>query len=171
MSCSIKFPAAITRRGVLTAGAAGAAGAVTTLVGCGNDKPRPKASGQIDKVTYVTGFNITGQDSFVFAAIEHGWYREAGLQVTVVPGVGTGGNLLRLREGQRPVRGHRRHRRPTGDREGHVHRLPAVRRDLPAERVVHHGPARTDRPGTPHRQTVTVHVVRAGLRRCSDERG
>src|SRR5690348_12880797 len=88
--------APFARRGLLTAGVAGAA---VSLVGCGKDEPRQKAGGKVDEVTYVTGFNVTGQDSFVFAAIEHGWYREAGLAVKVVPGVGTGGNLLRLREG------------------------------------------------------------------------
>ena len=56
-------------------------------------------SGTVDEVTCVTGFNITGQDSFVFAAIDHGWYRDAGLNVKVVPGVGTRGNLQRLKEG------------------------------------------------------------------------
>jgi NitT/TauT family transport system substrate-binding protein len=83
-----------TRRALFSAGAISAA---ATLAGCGRDEP--KASAGVDDVTHVTGFNITGQDSFVFAAIENGWYREAGLNVTVVPGVGTRGNLLRLKEG------------------------------------------------------------------------
>jgi NitT/TauT family transport system substrate-binding protein len=89
--------ASLGRRKLLTAGAAGAA--ATLISGCNIDKPRPATSGNVEEVTYVTGFNITGQDSFVFAAIDKGWYGEAGLEVKVVPGVGTRGNLQRLREG------------------------------------------------------------------------
>jgi NitT/TauT family transport system substrate-binding protein len=84
----------LTRRAILTSGSLAVAG----LAGCG-DAEQPSRAAQVDEVTFVTGFNITGQDSFVFAAIEHGWYREAGLTVKVVPGVGTRGNLQRLREG------------------------------------------------------------------------
>jgi NitT/TauT family transport system substrate-binding protein len=83
-----------SRRAVLAAGAgAGAA----TVVGCGRDGPR--GGGKVDRVTHVTGFNVTGQDAFVFAAIEHGWYREANIEVDVVGGVGTRGNLQRLADG------------------------------------------------------------------------
>jgi NitT/TauT family transport system substrate-binding protein len=84
----------LTRRAMLTTGTLAAAG----LTGCGKD-PKPKATGKTDEVTYVTGFNITGQDSFVFSAIDTGWYRDAGITVTVVPGVGTRGNLQRLKDG------------------------------------------------------------------------
>ena len=84
---------ALTRRAMLTTGTLAVAG----LTGCG--KEAPKATGKMDEVTYVTGFNITGQDSFVFAAIDKGWYRDAGITVKVVPGVGTRGNLQRLKDG------------------------------------------------------------------------
>jgi NitT/TauT family transport system substrate-binding protein len=84
-----------TRRTVL-AGTLVATAATT--IGCGNDRPR--GADTLDKVNHVTGFNITGQDSFVYAAIEHGWYRDAGLEVTVVPGVGTRGNLQLLAAGK-----------------------------------------------------------------------
>jgi NitT/TauT family transport system substrate-binding protein len=81
----------LTRRGML------AGGTLAGLAACGDEKP--KTTGKVDEVTYVTGFNITGQDSFVFAAIDNGWYREAGITVKVVPGTGTRGNLQRLKEG------------------------------------------------------------------------
>ncbi|WP_204015510.1 ABC transporter substrate-binding protein, partial [Virgisporangium aurantiacum] len=84
----------LTRRAMLTTGTLAMAG----LAGCGKDN-KPKTAGKVDEVTYVTGFNITGQDSFVFAAIDKGWYRDAGITVTVVPGVGTRGNLQRLKDG------------------------------------------------------------------------
>lgn len=87
--------AALGRRSLLTAGAGAAA---ATLIGCGSDQPTRRPNG-VDEVTYVTGFNVTGQDAFVFATIEQGWYREAGITVKVVPGAGTRANLLNLREG------------------------------------------------------------------------
>ncbi|WP_203925737.1 ABC transporter substrate-binding protein [Virgisporangium ochraceum] len=82
----------LTRRSMLTN-----LGAAATLAGCGKEENRPKpGTGKVEDVTFVTGFNITGQDSYVFAAIENGFYRDAGLNVTVVPGVGTRGNLQYL---------------------------------------------------------------------------
>lgn len=83
----------LTRRAMMTSGSLAVAG----LAGCGREKP--KSDRTVDDVTFVTGFNVTGQDSFVFVAIENGYYREAGLNVTVVPGTGTRGNLQRLKEG------------------------------------------------------------------------
>jgi NitT/TauT family transport system substrate-binding protein len=83
-----------TRRSLLT----GTLGAATTLAACGREEPKP-AAGRVEEVTYVTGFNVTGQDSFVFAAIDRGFYRDAGLSVKVVGGTGTRGNLQRLRQG------------------------------------------------------------------------
>ena len=84
----------LTRRAVLTGGSL----AVASLTGCGNGAPR-LPSGKVDEVTYVTGFNITGQDSFIFAAIAKGWFREAGIEVKVVPGAGTQKNLIALTSG------------------------------------------------------------------------
>ncbi|WP_204009141.1 ABC transporter substrate-binding protein [Virgisporangium aurantiacum] len=47
----------------------------------------------------MTGFNITGQDSFIFVAIEQGWFREASIEVKVVAGAGTQKNLTALTSG------------------------------------------------------------------------
>ncbi|GAA1025790.1 ABC transporter substrate-binding protein [Virgisporangium ochraceum] len=87
--------AALGRRSLLTAGSGVVA---ASLVGCGSDKPK-NSSAQTDEVTFVTGFNITGQDAFVYAAIENGYYREVGLSVKVQPGRGTRENLLALKAG------------------------------------------------------------------------
>jgi NitT/TauT family transport system substrate-binding protein len=88
-----------TRRAVLTVSLAGSlAGTLgTTLAGCGNNT-KPKNT-KTDNVTFITGFNVTGQDSYIFAAIDNGYFREAGLTVTVVPGTGTRGNLQHLKQG------------------------------------------------------------------------
>lgn len=86
--------ASLRRRSLLTAGMAGA----VSLAGCGDDKPS-KASTAVDKVTFVSGFGITGQDSYMYVGIEKGLYREANLEVTVMSGGGTRTNLLHLKSG------------------------------------------------------------------------
>jgi NitT/TauT family transport system substrate-binding protein len=44
---------------------------------------------QLDQVTYATSFGNFGRDSFVYVAIDKGYFRDAGLDVKVIPGVGT----------------------------------------------------------------------------------
>lgn len=71
--------------------------------GCGgSDGDGGSASGGtgLKKVTYVTGLNVLGRESYVYIASEKGWFREAGLEVAVRPGVGTEGNLKILQSGQ-----------------------------------------------------------------------
>jgi NitT/TauT family transport system substrate-binding protein len=82
----------LTRR-ALIAGVAGAG-----VAACSRSE-KPPARRTMDKVTVMTGFNITGQDSFLFAALEKGWYRNAGIEVTVQAGAGTGRNLQALAAG------------------------------------------------------------------------
>lgn len=84
------------RRSLLTAGAASAA---ATLVGCGTDKPDRPSSRTADKVTFLTGFNISGQDCWTYAAIDNGFFAEAGIEVTVQAGSGTDKNLANLSAG------------------------------------------------------------------------
>lgn len=71
--------------------------------GCGGSDDDGSASGGstgLKKVTYVTGLNVLGRESYVYIAAEKGWFREAGLEVAVRPGVGTEGNLKILQSGQ-----------------------------------------------------------------------
>jgi NitT/TauT family transport system substrate-binding protein len=54
----------------------------------------------VEKVTFVTGLNIQGRESYIYAAIDKGYFKDAGIEVNVVPGQGTGGNLKLLQSGQ-----------------------------------------------------------------------
>jgi NitT/TauT family transport system substrate-binding protein len=75
---------------------------VLTLAGCSADPASDTgpARGSPEKVTVLTGFNVTGQDSFLFTGIEKGFFRDAGLEVTVQAGTGTQGNLAVLKAGR-----------------------------------------------------------------------
>ncbi|MEV7628791.1 ABC transporter substrate-binding protein [Actinoplanes sp. NPDC089786] len=52
---------------------------------CGGDSGAAAGSG-VDRVTYVTGFGISGRESYVHTAMAKGFFREAGIEVTVQPG-------------------------------------------------------------------------------------
>jgi NitT/TauT family transport system substrate-binding protein len=54
---------------------------------------------QLDQVKYATSFGTFGRDSFVYVAIEKGFFREQNLEVSVVPGLGTD-NARLLASGQ-----------------------------------------------------------------------
>jgi NitT/TauT family transport system substrate-binding protein len=43
----------------------------------------------LESVTYATSFGNFGRDAYVYVAIDKGYFREAGLDVKVVPGAGT----------------------------------------------------------------------------------
>jgi NitT/TauT family transport system substrate-binding protein len=54
---------------------------------------------QLDSVKYATSFGTFGRDAFVYVAIEKGYFRDAGFDVSVVPGLGTD-NARLLASGQ-----------------------------------------------------------------------
>ncbi len=58
---------------------------VGILAGSGSSAP---AQRQLEPVKYATSFGSFGRDSFVYVAIEKGYFREAGFDVQVVPGLG-----------------------------------------------------------------------------------
>lgn len=66
------------------------------LVGAGASSTDKR---QIDSVKYATSFGSFGRDAFVYVAIDKGYFRDAGLEVTVVPGLGTD-NARLLASGQ-----------------------------------------------------------------------
>ena len=70
------------------------------LAGCASGQPGPAATRPPEKVICLTGFGITGQDSFAYLAVEKGFFLDAGLQVQIRPGGGTGTNLKLLQSGQ-----------------------------------------------------------------------
>jgi len=60
-----------------------------------NDGARPR-----DKVTYLTSFGTFGRDSYVYLAKDKGFFDEAGIDVEIKPGSGTGDNLKQISSGQ-----------------------------------------------------------------------
>ncbi|GIE85341.1 ABC transporter substrate-binding protein [Actinoplanes regularis] len=65
------------------------------LAGCGEEKKAPG-----DKVTYLTAFGAVGRDAFAWVAQEKGYFRDAGLDVTIQLGAATGENLKVLAAGR-----------------------------------------------------------------------
>jgi NitT/TauT family transport system substrate-binding protein len=75
-----------------------AAAAVCLLAGCGAGKADEPTV--VTRVSYVTGFSIRGQESYMYVAQEKGFFRDAGLDVKIVPGAGTGSNMKVLLAGK-----------------------------------------------------------------------
>ncbi|MEV6492317.1 ABC transporter substrate-binding protein, partial [Actinoplanes sp. NPDC051633] len=95
------------RRATRLIGAAVAAAALILAAGCsGDDDGGAAASGDgaktgaLEKVTYLTGVNIQGRESYVYVAHEKGFFKDAGLEVDVKPGKGSEVNLKLLQAGQ-----------------------------------------------------------------------
>jgi NitT/TauT family transport system substrate-binding protein len=89
----------LTRRALLGAGAAIAAG--TPLGACGSShKPATKKPTAPQKVTFQAGLALLGREAAPYVARDKGWFAAAGLDVTVVAGQGTGGNLTTLSAGR-----------------------------------------------------------------------
>lgn len=57
------------------------------------------SSKPLDKVTYLTSFGNFGRDSYAWVAKDKGFFREAGLDVDIKPGSGTGDNLAKVEAG------------------------------------------------------------------------
>jgi NitT/TauT family transport system substrate-binding protein len=77
-------------------GAATLALTLLTAAGCSPSGTPRSTVDTIDRVTYLTGFGLLGQDSYMFVAREKGFFREAGIEVDIKPGAGTGENLKLL---------------------------------------------------------------------------
>lgn len=83
--------------------AAAALAAALMAAGCGgsdNGEDEQADSGGIDKVTYLTGFGTFGREAYVYLAQEKGYFEEAGIEVDIKPGAGTGENLKQIASGQ-----------------------------------------------------------------------
>lgn len=68
-----------------------------SFVACGNE---PETTGDTTKVTYLTSFSTFGRDAYAYVAQEKGFFSDAGLDVTINPGSGTG-DVLKLVAGGR----------------------------------------------------------------------
>lgn len=83
----------ISRAAVLLGVAFALAAAIAAT---GTSSPQKR---QLDSVKYATSFGTFGRDAFVYVAIEKGYFRNEGLEVSVVPGLGTD-NARLLASGQ-----------------------------------------------------------------------
>lgn len=53
-----------------------------------------------EKVTYLTSFGSFGRDAYAYVALEKGFFRDAGFDVDIKPGNGTGDNIKLVTSGQ-----------------------------------------------------------------------
>jgi NitT/TauT family transport system substrate-binding protein len=84
------------RRLTRTVAAAALATALALVSACSSGSDGSGASGggdggSLEKVTYLTSFGNFGRDSYAWVAKEKGFFREAGFDVDIQPGQGTGG--------------------------------------------------------------------------------
>lgn len=73
----------------------------TTLVaaaGCSDDGDDSSGSGtqSLEKITYLTSFGTFGRDSYAYVAKEKGYFRDAGFDVDIKPGSGSGENIKQI---------------------------------------------------------------------------
>jgi NitT/TauT family transport system substrate-binding protein len=73
---------------------------VLLLSGCGDDERSGGGTPSGDKVTYLTAFGAVGRDAFAWVALEKGYFKDAGIDVTIQLGAATGENLKVLAAGQ-----------------------------------------------------------------------
>ena len=79
-----------------------AAALATTLAaaaGCSDDGDDKSASGgtqTLEKITYLTSFGTFGRDSYAYVAKEKGYFRDAGFDVEIKPGAGSGEGIKQV---------------------------------------------------------------------------
>ncbi len=79
-----------------------AATVVVAMAACsgGDKKDTGTTPKTVDKVNYATGFGFFGREAYVYTAIEKGYFAEAGIEVSVKGGNGTGDTLKNVSGGQ-----------------------------------------------------------------------
>jgi NitT/TauT family transport system substrate-binding protein len=92
------------RRLTRTVAAAALATALALVSGCSSDSDKSegsKAAGKAtEKVTYLTSFGNFGRDSYAWVAKEKGFFKEAGFEVDINPGQGTGSVIQTITGGR-----------------------------------------------------------------------
>jgi NitT/TauT family transport system substrate-binding protein len=85
----------VQRRTLVLAGALAVALSVTA--GCSDDSKDDGGGGQaLEKVVYLTSFGNFGRDSYAYVAKEKGYFKDAGFDVDIKPGAGTGENIKQI---------------------------------------------------------------------------
>jgi NitT/TauT family transport system substrate-binding protein len=85
------------RRRILRAVTAGLL--VLAAAACSDDQPAT-GTAALETVTYLTGAGVLGREAYIYVAIDKGYFRQAGFDVQVQPGLGTEQNLKILRSGK-----------------------------------------------------------------------
>ncbi|MDH2424971.1 ABC transporter substrate-binding protein [Sphaerisporangium sp. TRM90804] len=79
------------------------AATTVAMTGCGNSDNPDTASETpakaLEKVTYLTSFGNFGRDAYAWVAKEKGFFADAGFEVDVKPGGGTGDNITKVEAG------------------------------------------------------------------------
>ena len=90
-----------SRRQLGILGAAAAVGSVPLLSSCSDDTKTPAAASNKtpDKVTYLTGFGASGRESHAWVAKSKGFFKEAGIDVTIQLGAAGDSNHKLLAAG------------------------------------------------------------------------
>ena len=71
---------------------------LSAAAGCsGSADDKGTGSGPaLEKITYLTSFGTFGRDSYAYVAKEKGYFRDAGFDVEIKPGAGTGENVKQI---------------------------------------------------------------------------
>ncbi|WBC12468.1 ABC transporter substrate-binding protein [Micromonospora sp. WMMA1998] len=92
------------RRLTRTVAAAALATALALVGGCSSDSDKSEGGGgsgaALEKVTYLTSFGNFGRDSYAWVAKDKGFFKEAGFDVDIKPGQGTGSVIQTVTGGQ-----------------------------------------------------------------------
>ncbi|WBB74473.1 ABC transporter substrate-binding protein [Micromonospora sp. WMMD1128] len=92
------------RRLTRTVAAAALATALALVGGCSSDSDSSDgdggSGGATEKVTYLTSFGNFGRDSYAWVAKDKGFFKEAGFDVDIKPGQGTGSVIQTITGGQ-----------------------------------------------------------------------
>ncbi|MEV0807540.1 ABC transporter substrate-binding protein [Micromonospora sp. NPDC050200] len=92
------------RRLTRTVAAAALATALALVSACSSGSDESEAKGgdskAMEKVTYLTSFGNFGRDSYAWVAKEKGFFKEAGFDVEIKPGQGTGAVIQTIVGGQ-----------------------------------------------------------------------
>ncbi len=81
------------RRGIRLGTAVSLVGVLLAASGCSSKSDAGAGSNGhkgLDKVTYMTSFGNFGRDAYVWEAMAKGYFKDAGIDITIKPGTGTG---------------------------------------------------------------------------------
>ena len=63
--------------------------ALALVSACNNDKAGQNGDESLQKITYLTSFNTFGREAYAYVALDKGYFKDAGFDVTIKPGSGT----------------------------------------------------------------------------------